>query len=30
LPGVPRYDGTQEVDEQWVKSEGEWWYVPEK
>jgi hypothetical protein len=29
LPGVPRYDGTQEVDEQWVKSEGEWWYVPE-
>lgn len=29
LPGVPSYDGTQEVDEQWVKSEGQWWYVPE-
>lgn len=29
LPGVPRYDGTQEVQENWVKSNGEWWYVPE-
>jgi hypothetical protein len=29
LPGVRRYDGTQEIEEKWVQSEGQWWYVPE-
>ena len=30
LPGVPRFDGSQTVEENWIKSDGEWWFVPEK
>jgi len=29
LPGVRRYDGHQEIEENWVKADGQWWYVPE-
>lgn len=29
VPGVPRFDSQQEVVENWVKSEGQWWFVPE-
>lgn len=30
LPGVRQFNGTQEVEESWVKTGGQWWYVPEK
>jgi hypothetical protein len=30
LPGVPRYDGNQTVDENWIKTDGKWWFVPAK
>jgi hypothetical protein len=30
LPGVRRYNGSQEIEESWVKTDGQWWYVPEK
>ncbi|MGI9289781.1 MAG: hypothetical protein ACR2QG_00730 [Gammaproteobacteria bacterium] len=30
LPGVRRFDGNQSVEENWIKSEGRWWFVPEK
>ncbi|NND44086.1 MAG: hypothetical protein HKN58_02095 [Xanthomonadales bacterium] len=30
LPGVRRFNGTQEIEETWIKSGGKWWYVPEK
>jgi hypothetical protein len=30
VPGLPRYDGTQTVQEDWVKAAGQWWFVPEK
>lgn len=29
LPGVRRFDGNQEIEETWVKSQGQWWYLPE-
>lgn len=29
LPGVRRFDGSQEIEETWVKSGGQWWYLPE-
>ena len=28
LPGVPRYDGTQQIEENWIKHNGKWWLVP--
>lgn len=30
LPGVKRFDGNQEIEENWVKVDGQWWHVPEK
>lgn len=30
LPGVRRFNGTQEIEESWVKTNGQWWYVPDK
>ena len=30
VPGVRRYDGTREIHEDWVRSNGKWWYVPDK
>lgn len=29
LPGVPEWKSKQEVKERWVRTEGQWWYVPE-
>ena len=29
LPGVPEWKSKQEVIEHWVRTEGQWWYVPE-
>lgn len=29
LPGVPVWKSKQEVVERWVRTEGQWWYVPE-
>jgi len=30
VPGLDEYDGKSEDDETWVKTGGEWWYVPNK
>ena len=30
LPGVKSFDGTQEIDESWVKVDGNWYFVPNK
>jgi hypothetical protein len=30
LPGVRRFDGNHTIEENWVKTEGKWWFVPEK
>ena len=30
VPGVPRYDGSKTVEEDWIKSGGQWWFVPKK
>jgi len=31
VPGLSRYDGTQKnAPESWVRTEGQWWYLPEK
>ena len=30
LPGVRRYDGTQTVEENWVRRDGTWWMIPEQ
>ena len=29
LPGVPVWKSKQKVTERWVRTEGQWWYVPE-
>ena len=28
LPGVKSYDGTQKIEESWVLSDGQWYFVP--
>ena len=28
LPGVPKFEGSQEVSENWVNTDGQWWLVP--
>ena len=28
VPGVSYFDGTSKVEETWVKTNGEWWYLP--
>jgi hypothetical protein len=30
VPGLKKYDGSNFVDEKWVKTEGQWWYLPKK
>lgn len=30
VPGMSKYDGTQVVEDTWVKTSGEWWYLPKK
>ena len=30
LPGVKSFDGTQEIEESWVKVDGKWYFVPNK
>jgi hypothetical protein len=30
VPGMTRYDGKQVVEDTWVKTSGEWWYLPDK
>ncbi len=30
LPGVKSFDGTQEIEESWVKVDGNWYFVPNK
>ena len=30
VPGADRFDSKQTVRETWIKSEGEWWYLPKK
>ena len=29
LPGVPRYDGSQAITENWLLLDGSWWFVPD-
>ena len=28
LPGVPRFDSQSVIEENWIKSDGAWWFVP--
>ncbi len=30
IPGVKSFDSTQEIEESWVKVDGNWYYVPNK
>jgi hypothetical protein len=30
VPGLDSFDGSNVIDETWIKSDGEWWYVPPK
>ena len=30
VPGVNRYEGTQTIEEDWIRADGTWWYVPKK
>jgi len=30
VPGVNSWDGYDKVTDQWVKTSGEWWYLPEE
>ena len=30
LPGVPVYEGRRIIEEDWIRSGGQWWFVPEK
>ncbi len=30
VPGVPRYEATQTVEEDWVRVDGQWWFLPKK
>ena len=30
VPGVGVWDGFQDINDQWVKTGGEWWYLPEE
>ncbi len=29
VPGVPQWDSERRMEERWVRTEGEWWFVPE-
>ena len=30
IPGMLKYDGHQVIEDTWVKTSGEWWYLPKK
>jgi len=30
VPGMRQFDGQQVVEDTWVKTSGEWWYLPNK
>jgi len=30
LPGVTSFNSTQEIEESWVKADGNWYFVPDK
>lgn len=30
IPGVKSFDGTQVIEESWVRTKGNWYYVPKK
>ncbi|NNL04698.1 MAG: hypothetical protein HKO85_05365 [Xanthomonadales bacterium] len=30
VPGMTKYDGMQVVEDTWIKTSGEWWYLPKK
>lgn len=30
VPGMSVYDGQQAVEDTWVKTQGQWWYLPNK
>ncbi len=30
VPGLSVYDGTDEVEDTWIRSDGQWWYLPKK
>ena len=30
VPGLIQYDGQQMVEDTWVRTSGEWWYLPNK
>jgi hypothetical protein len=30
VPGVNVYDGSEVVEDTWVRTEGQWWYLPVK
>ena len=30
VPGLKQYDSDQAVEDTWVKTSGEWWYLPNK
>ena len=30
VPGMRQFDGKQVVEDTWVKTSGEWWYLPNK
>ena len=29
IPGMPKYDGKHIFEDTWVKTSGEWWFLPE-
>ena len=29
-PGMTKYDGKQVIEDTWVRTSGEWWYLPDK
>lgn len=29
VPGVPSWESERRIDERWVRTEGQWWYVPD-
>ncbi len=30
LPGVPTFKSQSAVDERWIQTDGQWWYLPQK
>ena len=30
LPGVPTFESQSAVDERWIQTDGQWWYLPQK